>query len=131
MAVWVRPTFTAAMRSRAAARFDERRVLELRTRPPEILLPGATCRVTTSCKALSVSRPGFYAWRRRPESTHAQDDRRLAVLVRESHDRSRKTYGSPRVHADLGAQGVHVSRKRVARLMQEQDLRARVRRRYK
>jgi len=91
----------------------------------------ATCRVTTSCKALGVSRPGFYAWRRRPESTHAQDDRRLAVLVRESHDRSRKTYGSPRVHADLGAQGVHVSRKRVARLMQEQDLRARVRRRYK
>lgn len=91
----------------------------------------ASCLVATACKALGVSRPGFYAWRRRPESTHARADRRLAVMVRESHERSRKTYGSPRVHADLDAQGVHVSRKRVIRLMQEQELKARVRRRYK
>ena len=91
----------------------------------------ASCPVAISCKALGVSRPGFYAWCRRTESTHARDDRRLAVLVRESHDRSRKTYGSPRVHADLDAQGIHVSRKRVIRLMQEQELKARVRRRYK
>lgn len=60
-----------------------------------------------------------------------REDRRLSVLVRESHERSRKTYGSPRVHADLGAQGERVSRKRVVRLMQEQGLQARVRRRYK
>jgi transposase InsO family protein len=53
------------------------------------------------------------------------------VLVRESHERSRKTYGSPRVHADLSAQGERVSRKRIARLMQQQDLKARVRRRYR
>jgi transposase InsO family protein len=53
------------------------------------------------------------------------------VLVRESHERSRRTYGTPRVHADLGARGEHVSRKRVARLMKEQGLKARVRRRYK
>jgi transposase InsO family protein len=91
----------------------------------------ASCLVATACKALGVSRPGFYAWRRRPESTHARADRRLAVMVRESHERSRKTYGSPRVHADLDAQGVHVSRKRVIRIMQEQNLKARVRRRYK
>jgi transposase InsO family protein len=91
----------------------------------------ATCKVTTACRTLAVSRAGFYAWRRRPESKHARDDRRLVVKVRESFDRSRRTYGSPRVHADLGAQGVHVSRKRVVRLMQEQDLQARVRRRYK
>jgi transposase InsO family protein len=91
----------------------------------------ASCLVATACKALGVSRPGFYAWRRRPESTHARADRRLAVMVRESHERSRKTYGSPRVHADLDAQGVHVSRKRVIRIMQEQELKARVRRRYK
>jgi transposase InsO family protein len=78
-----------------------------------------------------VSKPGFYAWRHRPESVHERDDRRLALLVRESHERSRCTYGSPRVHADLAAQGEHVSRKRVIRLMQEQELEARVRRRYK
>jgi putative transposase len=87
--------------------------------------------VATLCRALRVSRPGFYGWRRRPESARSREDRRLAVLVRESHERSRKTYGSPRVHADLGAQGERVSRKRVIRLMQDQKLKARVRRRYK
>jgi putative transposase len=80
---------------------------------------------------LEVSKAGFYAWRRRSESAHERDDRRLAVLVRESHDRSRRIYGSPRVHAELAAQGERISRKRVIRLMQEQDLRARERRRYK
>jgi putative transposase len=91
----------------------------------------ATCPVATLCRALEVSRAGFYAWSRRPESIHARLDRRLAVMVRESHERSRRTYGSPRVHADLDAQGVHVSRKRVVRIMREQQLKARVRRRYK
>jgi transposase InsO family protein len=83
------------------------------------------------CRALGVSRAGFYAWRERPESKRVTEDRRLGVLVREAHDRSRKTYGSPRVHAELAAGGERVSRKRVIRLMQEQDLQARVRRRYK
>jgi transposase InsO family protein len=83
------------------------------------------------CRALEVSRSGYYAARRRPEPQHARDDRRLAVLVREAHERSRRTYGSPRVHAELVAQGEQVSRKRVVRLMQEQELRARVRRRFK
>lgn len=84
-----------------------------------------------ACRFLGVSKPGFYAWRHRPESAHERDDRRLAVLVRASHEGSRRTYGSPRVHADLAAQGEHVGRKRVIRLMQEQELKARVRRRYK
>lgn len=83
------------------------------------------------CRTLGVSRTGFYAWRRRPECQHQRDDQRLAVLVQESHERSRKTYGSPRVHADLVAKGEHVSRKRVIRLMQQEGLQARSRRRYK
>jgi transposase InsO family protein len=53
------------------------------------------------------------------------------VKVRESFERSRKTYGSPRILRDLDAEGEHISRKRVMRLMQEQGLVARVRRRYK
>jgi transposase InsO family protein len=87
--------------------------------------------IATACSLLGVSRSGFYSWRTRPESEHSAEDRRLSVLIRESHERSRKTYGSPRVHVDLFEAGERVSRKRVARLMQEQELVARQRRRYK
>jgi transposase InsO family protein len=83
------------------------------------------------CKALGVSRPGFYAWRRRPPSTRSLEDHRLAVKVRESHERGRRYYGSPRIFRDLKEQGERISRKRVIRIMQEQGLVARVRRRYK
>jgi transposase InsO family protein len=87
--------------------------------------------VAWQCTVLGVSRAGYYDWLGRPESNREREDRRLAVLVRESHERSRNTYGSPRVQADLAAQGEHVSRKRIIRLMQEQGLRARERRTYK
>jgi len=87
--------------------------------------------ITMMCKELDVSRAGFYAWCGRPESPRAQEDRRLAILVREAHERGRKTYGSPRVHAELQANEVFVSRKRVIRLMQAAGIRGRVRRRYK
>jgi putative transposase len=87
--------------------------------------------VAKLCDCLEVSRAGYYAWCRRPPSTHAREDERLGVLVREAHERSRKTYGSPRVHVELAEQGVRVSRKRIIRLMQGQDLVARQRRRYK
>ena len=83
------------------------------------------------CRVLGVSRSGYYASCTRPPSQHEHDDERLSVLVREAHERSRKTYGSPRVHAELAANGERVSRKRVARLMQQHGMQARVRRRYK
>jgi putative transposase len=78
-----------------------------------------------------VTRSGFYAWQRRPECAHHRRDRQLRVLVRASHDGSRRTYGSPRVWEDLKEQGEAVSRKRVVRLMREEGLVARARRRYK
>ena len=80
---------------------------------------------------LHVSPSGFYAWRIRPECQHARDDRRLKVLVRASFDASKHRYGSPRIHEDLVEQQEHVGRKRLVRLMQEDGLRARVRKRYK
>ena len=86
--------------------------------------------VSLWCRVLGVSRAGYYASRVRGESRHARDDRRLAVLVYEAHERSRRSYGSPRVHAELLARGEHVSRKRLIRLMQQEGLKARVRRRY-
>jgi putative transposase len=83
------------------------------------------------CRALAVTPSGFYAWGRRPESRRAQRDRQLRVLVRASFEASKQRYGSPRVHEDLRDQHEPVSRKRVIRLMQEEGLRARARRRFK
>ena len=80
---------------------------------------------------MRVSSSGFYAARGRPESTHTRDDRRLRVLVQSSFHESRRRYGSPRVHRDLLEQGVRVSPKRVARLMQADGLKARARKRFK
>jgi len=87
--------------------------------------------VTVLSRTLGVSRGGFYAWLARPESRRSAEDRRLAVLVRAAHDESRRTYGRPRVHVELAAQGERVGGKRVARLMRQEGLRARVRRRYR
>ncbi len=91
----------------------------------------ATYPLTKLCRWLDVTRSGFYAWRARPESTHAREDRRLTVLVRASFEASKQRYGSPRVHEDLLEQEEHVSRKRVVRLMQKDGLKARRRKRYK
>jgi len=87
--------------------------------------------VSILCRCLRVTRSGFYAWRRRPESTHASRDRQLRVLVQASFDASRHRYGSPRIHEDLKEQHEPVSRKRVIRLMQEDGLVARARKRFK
>jgi transposase InsO family protein len=80
---------------------------------------------------MKVTRSGFYAWRRRPESKHAKTDRRLRTSVRAAFEASRRRYGSPRIHRDLREQGDRVSRKRVVRLMQEEGLQARPRKRFK
>lgn len=96
-----------------------------------IVVEKAEHSITILCRCLCVTRSGFYAWQRRPESTHARDDRRLKVLVRVSFEESKHRYGSPRVHEDLLEQHEHVSRKRVVRLMQEEGLKARLRKRYK
>ncbi|MDC0708749.1 IS3 family transposase [Stigmatella sp. ncwal1] len=81
------------------------------------------------CEQLGVSRSGYYAWRERPESARQQQDKQLAEEVAKVHQESRGTYGSPRVHAEMRARGRKVSRKRVARLMEEQKLQARKKRR--
>src|SRR5690242_12590341 len=81
------------------------------------------------CRLLGVSPSGFYAWSSRPRSKRAQSDEVLLVAIRSIYQRSRGTYGAPRVHAELFAEGTHVSRKRVARLMREAGLRAVCRRR--
>jgi putative transposase len=85
--------------------------------------------VRRMCRLLGVSPSGYYAWSRRSSSPHAQADAALLSRIRAIHERSRGTYGAPRIHAELHACGELVSRKRVARLMREAGLRGASRRR--
>ena len=79
--------------------------------------------VAMLCRMLGVSKSGYYAWRSRPPSKRSREDYALTEKIREVHHRSRETYGSPRVHAELRALGVRCGRRRVARLMRVAGLR--------
>jgi putative transposase len=71
-----------------------------------------------TCRVLGVSRSGFYDWSTRPPSTRALADTALTVTITEIHTGSRRSYGAPRVHAELRlARDIRCGRKRVARLM--------------
>jgi transposase InsO family protein len=78
--------------------------------------------VRLMCRVLGVSPSGFYAAQRRRPSARVQRDQVLRLQVHAAHTKSRRTYGAPRVHAELRAQGVPVAKKRVARLMREDGL---------
>jgi putative transposase len=79
--------------------------------------------IATVCRVLGVSPGGYYARLKRPPSARSRADSELSARIAEIHRRSRETYGAPRVHAELKAQGVRVGRKRVARLMRAAYLR--------
>ncbi len=83
------------------------------------------------CSTLKVSRGGFYVWLGRGESRRSKENRRLVVLIREEHERSRGTYGSPRMHAALKKRGETCSLNRVDRLMREAGIRSKVKRKFK
>jgi putative transposase len=81
------------------------------------------------CRVLGVSPSGYYAWAERRPSARAQRDEELVQRIRDIHETSRGTYGVPRMHAELAAEGTHVGRKRVARLMRVAHLEGVTRRR--
>ena len=85
--------------------------------------------VRLMCRVLEVSVSGYYAFRKRSPSWHALIDEVLMAHVRIIHHESGKTYGAPRVQRELQAEGLPASQKRVARLMREDGLVARPRRR--
>jgi putative transposase len=78
--------------------------------------------IATMCRLLGVSPSGYYAWVKRQPSRRAQSDTTLMAEIRTAHAGSRGTYGAPRVHAELAAEGIRVGRKRVARLMSQAGL---------
>jgi putative transposase len=87
--------------------------------------------VTHMCKALNVSPSGYYAWRKRPVSAREMANRKLLERIEAVYYDRHQTYGSPRVHVELKAQGVACSVNRVACLMRLKDLQAIGSRRYK
>ncbi len=90
-----------------------------------------TFRVGMMCRVLEVSRSGFYAWLRRAPSNREREDEAIAIHVRDVHRRSRCIYGSPRVYAELRAEGRKWGKHRIARIMREERLRARSARRFR
>jgi putative transposase len=85
--------------------------------------------VRRMCRLLGVSPSGYYAWSGRASSQRAQADAELLKRIQAIYERSRGTYGAPRIQAELRACGELVSRKRVARLMRQAGLRGASRRR--
>ncbi len=81
--------------------------------------------VSTLCRTLGVSRSGFYSWAARPASARRREDQDLVERLRRVHQMSRGTYGAPRIHAELGADGLRHGRKRIARLIVMRASRAR------
>lgn len=83
----------------------------------------ASFSVPLMCRLLGISRSGYYAWRERPLSRRDRANAALTERIKDIHKRSRGTYGSPRVHAELRlGKGIRCGRKRVARLMKKAGL---------
>ncbi len=79
--------------------------------------------VSLLCRVLGVTRGGYYAWRTRLPSARALADQELSERIGQIHDQTLGIYGAPRVHAELRlGHGIHVGRKRVARLMRERGI---------
>src|SRR4030067_3517154 len=77
----------------------------------------AVYRLAPMARMLEVPTSGYYAWQERSPSAREISDAALLERIRAIHEKSRGTYGMPRVHAELKAEGTHVGRKRVGRLM--------------
>ena len=87
--------------------------------------------IATACAVLNVSLSGFYAWKNREASPRQHRDMVLLAHIRAQFSTSHETYGSPRMHAELNEDGMAVGRHRVARIMQENSLKARQKTRFK
>lgn len=83
------------------------------------------------CKVLGVSTSGYFAWKNRGASTRQKEDMVLLAHIRSAFAQSNGTYGSPRMTRELQDEGFAIGRRRTARLMRENNLKARQKRRFK
>ena len=87
--------------------------------------------ITVMCRVLEVSTAGYYAWSKRKPSRRHVANQRLVMAIKDIHVGSRRTYGAPRVRAELVARGAAVGRNRVARLMRQEGIQARRKRKFR
>ena len=88
-------------------------------------------KVRSMCRALEVSPSGYYDWLTRPLSAHGQKDQALSAQIVDHFEANRQVYGTRRLKDCLAEEGEQVSRRRIGRLMDEQDLWVRTRRKFK
>lgn len=86
--------------------------------------------VVRLCACMKVSSSGFYDWLDRPESDRSRENRLLTEKIKQSHQRSKEIYGSPKVHRDLVDEGETCSVNRVARLMNKADIQSKMARKF-
>ena len=87
--------------------------------------------VEKMCVVMGVSRSGYYCWDKRIESMRETENEQLLFVIKVIHGRSRRTYGSPRVHNELRELDIKCGRNRVARLMKEDGVRAKTAKKFK
>lgn len=83
------------------------------------------------CQVLDVSRSGYYSWTKRDKGVRQKENERLLVYIHQAFVRGRGTYGSPRITAELRDKGIHCGTNRIARLMRENNIKAKTKRRFK
>ena len=81
--------------------------------------------IVTMCRVLEISESGYYAWRKRPTCQRQREDAHLKQKIRQVFVGHQGRYGSPRILRELRDEGINCSRKRIARLMRQEDLSAR------
>ena len=87
--------------------------------------------ITMMCRLLDVSKSRYYEWSRNRKSQRAQEDEELLIKIKQIYKKRRGKYGSPRIHRDLKDMGYCVGRKRVARIMRENGIVAKIKRRFR
>ena len=83
------------------------------------------------CKILEVSRAGYYHWLKRIPSFRYLEDQRLLEIIRYHYNKSRGTYGLPRIYAAIRKEGLKVNKKKIARLMRINKIRAKTKKKFK